>query len=245
MSTDSAWEEWGRRDPYFGVLTQPQFRQRNITESTKLEFFDSGRRHVDFVLQTIRQYIDASFAPQTVLDYGCGVGRTIIAFAPLAKEVFGVDISPSMLAEAQQNCVDRNLSNVKLSLTDDLLSTVSGRFDLIHSFIVFQHIAPERGRQIFSKLLAFLSPGGVAAIHFTYSKRIYVATHGMAPILPKTRGKPPPPMEPSGDPEMQMNPYLVNELLFLIQTMGVQRFHTEFTDHGGELGLLLFFAAPT
>ena len=33
----------------------------------------------------------------------------------------------------------------------------------------------------------------------------------------------------------------MNELLFLMQKAGVWRFHTEFTDHGGELGVFVFF----
>jgi hypothetical protein len=50
------------------------------------------------------------------------------------------------------------------------------------------------------------------------------------------------PLPPAGaDPEMQMNAYNVNELLFLIQNLGVSRFHVDFTDHGGELGIFLFF----
>jgi hypothetical protein len=38
-----------------------------------------------------------------------------------------------------------------------------------------------------------------------------------------------------------MNPYNMTEILFLMQTAGVSRFHADFTDHGGELGLFLFF----
>jgi hypothetical protein len=33
----------------------------------------------------------------------------------------------------------------------------------------------------------------------------------------------------------------MHEILFLMQSRGVQRFHTEFTNHGGELGLFMFF----
>lgn len=46
---------------------------------------------------------------------------------------------------------------------------------------------------------------------------------------------------PDKDPEMQMNPYNLNSLFFLMQTAGVTNFHTEFTDHGGELGVFLYF----
>jgi hypothetical protein len=48
----------------------------------------------------------------------------------------------------------------------------------------------------------------------------------------------------SADPEMQMNAYNLNHLLFALQQSGIKRFFTEFTDHGGELGVFLFFQKP-
>ena len=49
---------------------------------------------------------------------------------------------------------------------------------------------------------------------------------------------------PPHDPEIQMNPYNVNELFFKLQSVGIHKFHVEFTDHGGELGLFLYFQKP-
>ena len=46
------------------------------------------------------------------------------------------------------------------------------------------------------------------------------------------------------DPEMQMNPYNVNELLFFIQSQDIRNLYVEFTDHGGELGVFLYFQKP-
>ena len=42
------------------------------------------------------------------------------------------------------------------------------------------------------------------------------------------------------DPEIQMNPDHMNELFFLIQCVGVRRFHTEFKEHGGEWRVFRF-----
>ena len=41
-----------------------------------------------------------------------------------------------------------------------------------------------------------------------------------------------------------MNPYSLSELAFMLQSAGVTQFHTAFTDHGGELGVFLFFGKP-
>src|SRR6266852_4183437 len=170
MSTDTDWEEWGRRDPYFGVITDPKFRSGKINEDAKREFLASGESHVHSVLSTIRKHIDPGFEPRTVLDFGCGVGRLLIPFAKVAEDVVGLDVSPSMLQEARRNCGEQRLHNVRLLRSDDDLSTLTGEFNLIHSCIVFQHIPVERGRALFSKLLGHLCAGGVGAIQLTYSK---------------------------------------------------------------------------
>jgi len=44
------------------------------------------------------------------------------------------------------------------------------------------------------------------------------------------------------DPEIQMNPYNINEDTFSDAVPGRATFHAEFSDHGGELGVYLFFS---
>jgi SAM-dependent methyltransferase len=244
-STDIAWEEWGRRDPYFGVITDPKYRRSEMNDHIKREFFATGESHVHGVLTTIRKHVDPEFVPRKVLEFGCGVGRLLIPFAKISNEVVGLDVSPSMLQEARRNCGEHQLRNVRLIVSDDSLSALTGSFDFIHSCIVLQHIPVERGRAIFAELLRHLRPGGVGAVQLTYSKTRFASTHGNAPPAPTTA----PSSEVSTqliatgpDPEIQMNSYNINEILFLMQCQGVQQFHVEFSDHGGELGVYLFFA---
>ena len=240
-STDDAWEEWGRRDPYFGVITNPKFRRREMTPDGRSEFFESGRWHVNYVLQMIREHIDAGFQPASILDFGCGVGRTLVSFAKIAKEATGVDVSESMLQEARNNCREHGLSNVHFRSSDDALTEIRGIFDLIHSSIVFQHIPVARGKVIFTALLKRLTPGGVGAFQFLYSKVQYESTFGVPPPSTLVREAVPQALRPDSDPEMQMNPYNMNEILFSIQSAGAQKLYADFTDHGGELGLFIFF----
>jgi SAM-dependent methyltransferase len=245
LSTDQAWEEWGRRDPYFGVITDPRFRRSEITELSKREFFESGSNHVDYVIQTIQRTIAPGFMPRTVLDFGCGVGRTLIPFAKIAQRVVGADVSASMLQEARRNCDDHQLTNVNLIVSDDSVSSMTDEFDLVHWFIVFQNIPPERGRLIFRNLLDRIAPAAVAAIHVLYSKIQYADTFGIAPVpISSAALRQPVPQPVQSVPEMQMNPYIMNELFFFMQGKGVQRFYSEFSDHGGELGLFIFFQMP-
>jgi 2-polyprenyl-3-methyl-5-hydroxy-6-metoxy-1,4-benzoquinol methylase len=244
MATDWAWEEWGKRDPYFGVITNPKFRRNEMTADSKRDFFESGVCHLRLVMATIHQQIDPQFKPKRALEFGCGVGRILVPLARLADEAVGLDVSPSMLAEAQRNCDDEGIKNVTLVRSDDVVSGLSGTFDFIHSFIVFQHIPVERGRTIFSSLLRHLSCGGVGAIHLTYSKTQFANSHGIEPTVGASTLARSPPRPIDADPEMQMNPYNMNSILFSMQEQKVAKFFCDLTDHGGELGVYLFFRKP-
>ena len=189
MTTDIEWEKWGARDPYFGVLTDPKFRAAALTDAAREEFFAMGRHHVDHVLHIIRCHLEGGFVPTRTLDFGCGVGRLLLPFARLGGEVVGVDISPSMLAEAKRNCDQAGLANVVLAPSDDTLSAVDGDFDLVHTCIVLQHIEIARGLRIFEQLVRRVRPGGgIGAIHITFGWDFHAANLGVPP-------PPPPPME--------------------------------------------------
>ena len=264
MSTDTEWEKWGRQDPYFGVITADRFRSDRLNDEALAEFFASGEHHVDGVMRSCGTYFGAAFAPKRILDFGCGVGRLVVAFAKSADEVVGVDISDAMLAEAARNCAARELHNVRLVRSDDELSRVTGTFDLVHSAITLQHIDVDRGRRIIQRMLQLLAPGGVMALQLTYAKGYYPATFGRAPParpsplpLPpdgfvrrllrrlrpgprKADAGPADEVGPPRDPQMLMNSYDLNEIAFVLQTAGIKGWHAEFTDHGGELGVFLY-----
>jgi SAM-dependent methyltransferase len=251
------------------VITDERYRARNMTEADRQTFFESGRMHVEHVLATCQAHLRREFKPVRVLDFGCGVGRLVVPFAHLVEQVVGIDVSEGMLAEARRNCDQSGLRNVTLLPSDDELSALEGSFDLIHASIVFQHIDVPRGRELFRRLLQHLSPRGMAAAHFTYAKLAHADNWGWPPeeggtsrlarLAPKPRrlrsllpfgpGQKTAPGDadaaPEGaDPEMQMNCYRLNELFFMIQQSGAASMRCEFTDHGGELGVVLYFERP-
>lgn len=240
LDTDREWEKWGERDPYYGVITREEFRRKNLGQTEREEFFASGRNHVEYILNLCRAKVDPQFKPRRTLDFGCGVGRVTFALAGVSQTVVGVDVAAAMLREAEANRQALGVDNVIFSRSDDQLSNIEGAFDFIHSFIVFQHLEVNRGRAIFATLLERLSQGGVFVAHFTYGKARHARTFGWPP-----RSELPPPEgavdAPDVDPLMLMNPYDVNEILFVMQHAGIQSFFTQFTDHGGELGVLLCF----
>src|SRR5947208_14390075 len=76
-----------------------------------------------------------------------------------------------MLTEARSRCAALGLGNVRLAQSDDRLSNIPERFDLINSYIVLQHITCRRGEAIVEQLLDRLQDGGVGVLHLTYHRQ--------------------------------------------------------------------------
>lgn len=247
--SDETWKYFGREDPYFGVLTHPEFRREQLTEDAKKTFFETGERHVEFVMETIRESLDPSFRPHRALDFGCGVGRLAIPIGRVCGSVVGVDVSDAMLEEARQNCRDQGLENATFVKSDDELSLCEGPFDFVNSFIVFQHIPPKRGEAILRRLVSLLRDDGVGALHFTYAfeapqqRRFLVEAYRKVPLLfgfrNLAKGR------PFAEPMMQMNEYDMNRILRILHECGAHRVHLHLWQTGNfgspVLGFILFF----
>lgn len=182
MGTDKDWEKWGATDPYFGVVSSEKYRRGALDERALHEFFESGERHVARVLSLIQANCPGDFTSRRVLDFGCGVGRLLLPLAAHAQEAVGVDVSTSMLAEASRNAKAMGVDNIKLVLADQNLTGVEGCFDLIHSYIVFQHIPWRRGRVILQRLAEHVVPGGVLAVHFFTSCTVSPVVRGLVKL---------------------------------------------------------------
>jgi SAM-dependent methyltransferase len=238
MSTDRTWEYFGRTDPYWGVLTNPEFKGGLNSEAAREQFFGTGRDYIESVLKMVREHLDPTFRPTRALDFGCGVGRLAIPLASICESVVGVDISDSMLAEARKNAAEQGKSNVTFVKSDDQLSAATGTFDFINSMIVFQHIPTARGEGIFKAMIERLREGGVGAVQFTYgfdsgtstARRLLSDAYAHVPLLWGARnlikGR------PFSEPMMQMNRYDLNRLLRILQESGCHLVHVRFTETG-------------
>ena len=242
---DRAWEEYGQDDPYFGVITDPKFLKSNLNDEAIEEFFQSGETHVEHVCATLRSKVKPSLKLDRVLDYGCGVGRLAVPFSQRCQSVVGVDVSQAMLAHAQENCERRSIKNAEFIQAAELSSLSPASFDLVHSYIVFQHIPVARGEQILGNLIALLAEGGVGAIHFTYAfdwprlSRVFYEIRtrsGVAQsifnVLKGNRFSSPP---------MQMNIYSINRILDILYSAGCSNMHLEFCSHFGWRGVMVYF----
>jgi 2-polyprenyl-3-methyl-5-hydroxy-6-metoxy-1,4-benzoquinol methylase len=102
-------------------------------------------------------------APGTrVLDVGCGVGRWSRLLASRGASVTGIDISPTMIAEAQRRAERVGVAERCRFKTQDLADLDAGdRFDLVLAVTVLQHILEPRALQAsFRRMVEHLAPGG-------------------------------------------------------------------------------------
>jgi len=243
-NSDKDWERFGKTDPYFAVLTAPEFHGQ-LSPQARSKFLESGEQHIEAMFDIVRDRLDSGFAPDRALDFGCGVGRLVIPLAKRCREVVGVDVSPSMLVEAKKNCEAEGVSNVRFVKSDDSLSGLTGAFDFIHSYIVLQHIPVARGEKIVARLAELLAPNGVAMIQVPYtsgrssllSRLVYWArmnAPGAKWLLNVARGR------AAGAPVMQMNTYPIASFLDSLYSAGCREAHIRFSDHNGARGALIF-----
>ncbi len=104
-----------------------------------------------------------NIAPGTrVLDVGCGVGRWSTLLAERGAVVTGMDLSPTMIAEARRRAELKNVSGRCRFLVQDLAQLDAGEtFDLILGVTVLQHILdPDALRSAAQRMAEHLAPGG-------------------------------------------------------------------------------------
>ncbi len=133
MRTD--WDQRARSDAERYIYTRD-------SESDVAEFDRSGLANYN---QLVRPFLPLLLDGKPsrdcrVLEIGCGAGRMTQWFAGAFGEVHGVDVSPEMIRLARRRL--RHARNVELSVGDGVsLRPLPDRyFDLVFSYIVFQHI---------------------------------------------------------------------------------------------------------
>lgn len=101
-------------------------------------------------------------AGMRVLDIGCGVGRWSRLLASRGALVTGVDISPTMIAEARRRAASQGVGARCHFETGDVAALeVKGEFDLVLGVTVLQHILdPAALRSALSRLAARVTRGG-------------------------------------------------------------------------------------
>ncbi len=243
MSTDKDWEDWGADNPYFGVLSDPKFLGHKLNTSELAdEFYRSGIGDISLVMR----HVSTLKGPKRfshAIDFGCGVGRLTVPLSKYADRVSGLDVSPSIIKTANKTTPKAFKKKIKYIVSNDALDNLPKQYDLVHSFIVLQHIPPSRGEIIIKKLVDGLTDGGFIALHVTYAynaprfkKLVIWARNHFVPLhylLNLIKGN------PLTMPRMRMHTYDLNNIMQIINKSGVSETMQTTTDHGGYIGVMI------
>lgn len=247
--SDNSWKQYGLQDPYFGVCSDPRYKTKNLTDEAFMNFFQSGEEHVADVITKLNTYFPSfkSSPVKRVLDFGCGTARLLIPFAKRFEKVTGIDISEGMLAEAEKNIKTQHLTNVSLVQSQDIATIpFDEHFDLVHTFIVLQHIPVQIGYKIIDTLLQITRSGGYGMIHLTYAnnrsslqkKRILLKSKykWVQKISNLIAGR------PMNTPFMQMNNYDLSKVFGILNKHGIKQTSLDYTNHDGYFGLCIYYS---
>lgn len=228
--TDADWRKLGATEPYWGVLSHPDYLSDNLTPERVAAFYASGVAYVDDVLARFDHLFGAR--PRgPALDFGCGAGRLTEPMAAQMGQAAGYDISPGMLAEARR----RGGRALYVSELPD------GPFVWINSFIVFQHIPPARGMVLLEALLARLAPGGLVSLHLTIWREPHLKPAAPAgwrrfagPLIALRRK-----LRPQAPGAIMMYDYDLSAVVEACNRAGIADLTLVATDHGGHHGAIV------
>ena len=148
------WETWARRDGQFAILSSPEVR------SWDRERFMAHTWEADHAILLATK---AGFPTRgQALDFGCGVGRLTQRLAQSFDHVVGLDISPTMIEQADA-----------LNQHAERCEYVCGRldrfedesFDYVQAVYVIQHIPASLQAATMRDLVRVLKRDGVLVVN--------------------------------------------------------------------------------
>lgn len=233
MTPDPKWEAFAAREPYFAVLTRPEYLRANIDTD---DFFATGDRLADAIWSVIRHRLAPNFAPNTVLEFGCGAGRLAIPFARRAELVTAVDRSTAMLAVARAEAEKRAIANIEFTT-----ALPERKFDLVCCYLVLQRMPQREGLPLLRRLLECAGIDGVGVFHVRYrndgSGALRWAREHVPPVngvINRLRGK------RFDDPFIGTHAYHLDDVMAVLDDAGFRETHLTFD----EAGALIYARRP-
>jgi SAM-dependent methyltransferase len=127
--------DWNRR-----ARSHAQFWVATGHHESDATFAQSGESDAQALLSMLAPYHRASWR---ALEIGCGIGRLLKTLAPQFCYLHGVDVSGEMIRRSRQYLAGIGNVETTESSGTDLQQFTSGCFDLIYSYVAFQHMPEE------------------------------------------------------------------------------------------------------
>lgn len=158
QSVNKDWEGLAKQDAMWAILTNPD---KAGNKWDKTDFFASGRNEIRVVFDYLKENNLLPIDNTKALDFGCGVGRLSHALVDYFLVVDGLDVSPTMIAKANE--LNSDLKNRIFFFVNENTKTnyEDNTFSFIFTTIVLQHIPYPQQIEYIKEFARILKPGGV------------------------------------------------------------------------------------
>ena len=154
------WDELGKSDPLWAILVSPSKRGGKWEVD---KFFKTGEKAIKSTIEYVHT-LGINITTSRALDFGCGVGRLTQALAHYFDEVYGVDISNTMIELAKHYNHHEEDCKYYVNTFDDLRIFSDEFFTFVLSYITLQHIEPQYSMNYIREFVRILKPGGLLII---------------------------------------------------------------------------------
>lgn len=159
MPTHNSWQAWddlGQLDPFWAMTGNNKFGHWALDD-----FLKTGTNEVNNLMEVAKR-LQYPVGRDSVLDFGCGVGRLARAFRTYFQNYHGVDVSESMISKANELNASLAQTSFILNKEENLRIFSEAEFDLVYSFAVLQHI-PKKStvKAYIAEFVRVLKPEGL------------------------------------------------------------------------------------
>ena len=170
------WNERAQEDAHYYVA----FGRRDQDDE---EFFATAKDLVSELVGELKRLPDSPRKLRRALEIGCGPGRLLRPMSQYFGQIYGVDVSDSMIAIAKEKLRDVPSAFPYAIGGSDLRLFPDRHFDFVYSYAVFQHIpSAEVVFSYFRETVRVLRPGGIARLQINglpKSARAYTTWEGV------------------------------------------------------------------
>jgi ubiquinone/menaquinone biosynthesis C-methylase UbiE len=149
------YEVYGKEGPLYAVLSRKDAKDNKWDAD---EFFATGRDEIANAMRHLAS-LGVEVNKGRAMDFGCGVGRLTQALCEEFSEAVGVDISYSMIENAEKYNKFGDRCEYRVNTTDDLAQLDDDSFDFVYSNISLQHSPPEASSRYIAEFFRILRPG--------------------------------------------------------------------------------------
>jgi SAM-dependent methyltransferase len=223
----TSWEAFARHDPLWAIVSVPAKRGNRWNLG---EFFRNGAIELRHAFNGLRA--GGIAVPRgRALDFGCGVGRLTQAIAERFDEVDGVDISPSMIAQAKQ--YNRHGERVRYHESAAArLPFPDATFDFVFTKIVLQHVAVDLQRTYVREFLRVAKDGGLVVFQAVARALSGQGGHAESPVE-----------TPDGTYTIDMNVFPRHDVEATLAAAGGRLVHSFTDESAGDAYESRFYAA--